>query len=399
MPSNQVAFQPIDFRTRFSALDGVRALAVTMVFLEHYGGGAHGGAVLQVVNQLRIHLGAGVDIFFVLSGFLITGILYDTQRDSHFFKRFFARRSVRIFPVVYLLFAVLALLTPLLRYHWQWKQLWFLVYLGNIFGNFDFSLYGVPSGLSHYADASLGHLWSLCVEEQFYLFWPFVIFALRDRVKLLWTSAGLCVLAFVLRLLAVLYWDPGTAERWLNRSLPFKLDSLLFGAMLALLLRGPAADKVQRATRWLFLSGLGVLAIVEVFNAGYGSPWFLTVGISATAVMGMGLVGMTLRTGSVAYRIFNTAPMRLLGRYSYGFYVYHLVWQWFWIRVLIWVGGHTHSKALSGLIVLPVNFVVTFLIAKLSYDLFEVRFLGLKRRFEYDSELRTHRTAFAADGN
>ena len=399
MPADQSAFKPIDFRTRFPALDGVRALAATMVFVEHYGGGSHGGAVLQVLNRMRIHLVAGVDIFFVLSGFLITGILYDTQRDSGYFRRFFARRSVRIFPVVYLLFAVLALLTPLLHYHWRWKQLWFLVYLGNIFANWDPTLYRIPSGLSLYADATVSHLWSLCVEEQFYLVWPFVIFAVRDRVKLLWTSAGLCVVAFVLRLLAVLYWTPETAERWLNRSLPFKLDSLLFGAMLALLLRGPAAGKVQRASRWLFLLGLGGMAIIEGLNSGDGSPWFLTLGITATACMGTGLIGMTLRPGSLAFRIFNTAPLRKLGRYSYGFYVYHLVWQWFWIRVLIWVGGYVHSKALTGLLVLPVNFVVTFFVAKLSYDLFEVRFLSLKRRFEYDSELRTHRTAFAEDGN
>ena len=399
MPSDRNSFQPIDFKTRFAALDGVRALAVTMVFVEHYGGGAHGGAVLRVLNQVRIHMGAGVDIFFVLSGFLITGILYDTQRDSHYFKRFFVRRSVRILPVVYLLFAVLALLTPFLHYHWQWKQLWFLAYLGNIFANLDFTLYGIPSGLSHYADASLGHLWSLCVEEQFYFFWPLVIFAVRDRVKLLWTSAGLCAVAFVLRLVAVMYWDAGTAERWLNRSLPFKLDSLLFGAMLALLLRGPAADKVQRASRWLFLFGLAAMALVTALSTGFDTPLYLTVGITATAFMGTGLIGMTLRTGSLAFRIFDTAPLRLLGRYSYGFYVYHLVWQWFWIRVLIFVGGYVHSKALTGLIVLPVVYVTTFLVAKLSYDFFEVRFLGLKRRFEYDSELRTHRTAFAADGN
>ncbi len=399
MPSDQSAFRPIDFKTRFPALDGVRALAVSMVFLEHYGGGAHGGMVLQAMNRMRVHLVAGVDIFFVLSGFLITGILYDTQRDSHYFRRFFARRSVRIFPVVYLLFAVLALLTPVLHYYWRWKQLWFLIYLGNMFANHEPSLYSLPSGLSRYADASLSHLWSLCVEEQFYLVWPLVVWAVRDRVKLLWTSAGLCVAAFVLRLLAVLSWDPITSERWLNRSLPFKLDSLLFGAMLALLLRGPEAARVQRASRWLFLSGLAGMALVEGFNAGDGSPWFLTAGITATALMATGLIGMTLRTGSLAFRVFNTAPMRLLGRYSYGFYLYHLVWQWFWIRVLIWVGGALHSKALTGLLVLPVNFVVTFLVARLSYLLFEVRFLALKRCFEYDSELRTHRTAFAADGN
>ncbi|XWK71070.1 hypothetical protein RBB80_17765 [Tunturiibacter gelidiferens] len=81
-------FLPINFKDRFPALDGIRAVAVTMVFLNHYGGGAHGGVVLQVLNEIRGRGWLGVDLFFVLSGFLITGILFDTRNDSHFFKRF-----------------------------------------------------------------------------------------------------------------------------------------------------------------------------------------------------------------------------------------------------------------------------------------------------------------------
>ena len=73
------AFGPIDFKNRMPALDGLRAMAITMVFLEHYAGGSHGGLLLRIVNMVRVHLGVGVDLFFVLSGFLITRILYDTR--------------------------------------------------------------------------------------------------------------------------------------------------------------------------------------------------------------------------------------------------------------------------------------------------------------------------------
>src|ERR1700729_866320 len=111
--SSQVRnFPPIDFKTRFPALDGIRALAVSMVFFAHYGGGTHGGFVLKLLNRVRQYGWGGVDLFFVLSGFLIPGILFDTRNDSHFFKRFFARRSLRIFPVFYLMCAILLLLTP-----------------------------------------------------------------------------------------------------------------------------------------------------------------------------------------------------------------------------------------------------------------------------------------------
>ncbi|MDR3735306.1 MAG: acyltransferase [Acidobacteriaceae bacterium] len=115
MPSSTRYFAPIDFKTRFPALDGIRGLAVTLVFCDHYGGGSHGGMVLQAINVFREHLWIGVDIFFVLSGFLITGILYDTRQDSHYFKRFFTRRALRIFPVFYLVALVILLLAPILH--------------------------------------------------------------------------------------------------------------------------------------------------------------------------------------------------------------------------------------------------------------------------------------------
>jgi peptidoglycan/LPS O-acetylase OafA/YrhL len=113
--SAEQPFQPIDFKTRFPALDGVRALAVSMVFALHFGAGSHGG-LLKLVKAISLRGGMGVDLFFVLSGFLITGILYDTQSDSHYFARFFGRRSIRIFPVFYAALGVLLFLTPFFKY-------------------------------------------------------------------------------------------------------------------------------------------------------------------------------------------------------------------------------------------------------------------------------------------
>ena len=371
-----------------------------MVFAAHFGGGGtHGGMVLRVVNLIRMRGQEGVDIFFVLSGFLITGILYDTRNDSRFFYRFFGRRSVRIFPIVYLLFGVLAVLTPILHYQWRWLQATFLIYLGNFFANADFSLYSLPSGTHPNAEVILGHLWSLCVEEQFYMLWPIVVWVLRDRVKLIWTAAGLSLLALVLRVVMVLTTTPHTAETWIIRTLPFRLDSLLAGAMLALLLRGPNADRLQRSMKWFFLGGLVPLLLIFRFSPDYLSLWMLTLGLSFAALASFGLIGLTLRSASVAFRVFNVRPARVLGKYSYGFYVWHVVWAKASIAFLVYLAIRLHSFMLAGLIELPLLFLTVFLVAKLSYDLFEVRFLKLKRHFEYDSELRTHKTAFAADGN
>jgi peptidoglycan/LPS O-acetylase OafA/YrhL len=386
-------FQPIDFKTRFPALDGIRALAVGMVFFGHYGGGSHGGLVLRFLNHVRACGWMGVDLFFVLSGFLITGILFDTRNDSRFFRRFFVRRSLRIFPVFYLLCAILLLLTPVFHYQWHWLQLTFLVYLGNFFANHNFSLYEVASRNHPAARVLIGHFWSLCVEEQFYLLWPLVVWSVRDRIRLLWTASGICLLALLLRITMCLTF-PASAETWIIRTLPFRMDSLLFGAILALMLRGPRSDLWQRSCKWIFLGGLALVVPLFLEFPFTTSPWILTLGLTLLAVTGAGLIGITLRSGSPAFRFFHLRPLRILGKYSYGFYIYHMVFQWAFIKLLILMTQKTHSLAIGGIIEIGCAFSATFLVAKLSYDLFEIRFLRWKVNFEYDSELAEHEHAF-----
>lgn len=386
-------FGPIDYKVRFPALDGIRALAVTLVFLEHYGGGSHGGHLFNLINLLRLHFWVGVDLFFVLSGFLITGILYDTRDDSKFFKRFFLRRSVRIFPIFYFVLAVLLALTPFLHYRWHWGQLTFLVYLGNFFANYNWELYKLLTPVYPTFKVNLSHFWSLCVEEQFYMVWPVVVWLVRDRVKLLRTAAGIAALALVLRC-GIYYWGGrDLASLWILRTLPFRMDSLIVGGMLALVLRGPNADRWQRGCRPAFLVGSAATLAIFVFSPG-DSVWLLTVGLTFIAIACAGLIGMTLRHGSPAFRLFHRKPLRILGKYSYGFYVYHALYEWAWIMFLVFLMNHLHSMLLAGVLALGINFAVTFLVSKYSYDLFEVKFLRLKRHFEYDSEVKEHQHAF-----
>lgn len=396
MASNSLRFEPIDFKTRLPALDGIRALAILLVFFRHYGGGSHGGILLKTLNVLRQQGWVGVDLFFVLSGFLITGILYDTRDDSHFFGRFYARRSLRIFPIFYLLALILLALTPILQYQWQWLHLTFLVYLGNFFGNYNFTLYEIMSRNHPLAQTSISHFWSLCVEEQFYLIWPFVVWLVRDRIKLLWTAAGLSVATLALR--CAFYWySPHMAETWILRTLPFRIDTLLCGAMLALLLRGPNADRYQRSCRWLFLASLACIVPIFALTADYNSPWVLTIGLTLIALASTGLIGTTVKTGTPEFRIFSFRPFLILGKYSYGFYIYHLLFRTAWVQLLVLMSKKTHSLAIAGIVELSGVFITTFVVSKLSYDLFEVRFLRFKKHFEYDSELRTHRTNFAEE--
>ncbi len=358
-----------------------------MVFAFHYGGGARGGKVMAIVNAIRLQGWAGVHIFFVLSGFLITGVLYDTRHDSKFFQRFYARRVLRIFPVYYLVAAVLLALTPILHYAWQMRHLLFLVFLGNIPGALSPALYQVGAA-SPAADVYLGHLWSLCVEEQFYLLWPLLVWAIRRRMQLLWTAAGLSFVALLLRVWLVFGIGIGSnfdlRGGWLLKILPFHLDTLLIGAILALLLRGDHPERWQQRSRWLFAAAIGALAVGFARDPSGNGRWMPTAGFTLIAMAAAGLIGWAIIPNSAISRLFGVRPLMLLGRYSYGFYVYHLLFAAGWAALTALMTKRLHSAMAASAIVLVVNFAVTFLVAKWSYDLFEVRFLRWKQRFAYD---------------
>ena len=368
-----------------------------MVFALHYGGGTHGGPLLNLVNTIRLRGWAGVDLFFALSGFLITGILYDTRSDTRFFKRFFARRSVRIFPVFYLLLVVLLLLTPLFRYQWRLGHLPSLIYMGNFAIAIDPSLDRLHSANHPAASAYLGHFWSLCVEEQFYLLWPFAIWLVRDRIPLIWLAGGLSFMALAARIALVMTLSPEVYGGWLIYLLPLRMDGLLMGSILALVLRGPAADRWLRSCKWIFLLASAVIVVGTILRPDVSSPWLLTIGISAIAVASVGLIGITLRPGSPAFRLFSLRPLHVLGKYSYGFYVYHLVWAAGWASFVAFLTYRLHSSVIANAIAITANFALTFIVAQLSYNLFEFRFLDLKKRFEYDSELKSHEYAFTTE--
>lgn len=370
---------------RFPALDGIRALAATMVFVFHYGGGEHGGRLLAALNLLRLQGWAGVNVFFTLSGFLITGVLYDTRADSKFFSRFYARRSLRIFPVYYLVAALLLVLTTVFLYQWRWLQLTFWVYLGNIPGGFDPGLYQLRA-LRPEANVYLGHLWSLCVEEQFYLLWPLLVWAVGERVKLLWTAAGISSFALALRIWLVYGTSINLRSGWLLKMLPFEMDSLLIGALLALLLRGRYAADWQLRSKWVLAAALAMLAIGLSFDPRGEGRWMATAGHTLVALASAGLIGWALAAKTAAYKIFNLPFLRVLGRYSYGFYVYHLLFAAGWAATVAWLTLRFHAPVWAGALTMMVNFVVTFIVAKISFDFYEVRLLRSKRAFRYDSE-------------
>ena len=289
---------------------------------------------------------------------------------------------------------MLLLLTPLMGWEWRARQVWFLVYLGNLPAIRDFSLYAVESSRSKVLTLFLGHLWSLCVEEQFYLVWPLLVFAARTRTRILRLALLVVALEFPLRFWVVTHASYADALNLMFRNLPFRADTLMAGAVLAMLLRGPAADRWQRGCKWIFLGALGMLLFLAARYPASSAAWQLSAGLTLVAVMCMGLVGAVLGPQSLWSRAFSGKALRVLGRYSYGFYLFHLLFLSFWY----WLIGATialvHSLVLGAGVAIAANFCVTFGLAKLSYDRLELPFLRRKTRFAYEIESSTCQHAF-----
>ena len=219
-------------RAHIQALDGVRGLAILSVFLYHaWPDLSHewrGGATL---NMLASAGPFGVDLFFVLSGFLITGILLDAREGRRYFRNFYARRALRLFPVYYLYLLVVAFALPIFHraihtsmpdYSGPWW--WYVLYFCNWKPNWG------------WGDPWLGHIWSLAVEEQFYLVWPTVVL-LAGR-KRLWPIC-LAIIAGATTLRFEWAFD-GVPWNQIYRLTITRADTMAWGALGALALRSPA---------------------------------------------------------------------------------------------------------------------------------------------------------------
>jgi peptidoglycan/LPS O-acetylase OafA/YrhL len=358
-----------------------------LVFCEHY-----------FITQTPIALEwgwVGVDIFFVLSGFLITGILIDTVDAPHRFRNFYVRRTLRIFPLYYGVLGVVLLATPL--FHWEWSKLWLLwpTYLGNYGPALSVLHAGDMDAINYLVSRSGGfalhfiHFWSLCVEEQFYLVWPLVVYTVRDRRRLRNICLAVIFLLPLFRIAARFYLPQALiTTSILQRAAPFRLDGFLIGGLVAILFRGPHGQRIrQMGGKLLAISIAGLLVVwgVAVFllhqtpSSGGNTPWISTVGYSLVDVIAASVLLLALRPGNMFYRVFSLRPLRELGKVSYGFYVFHEIPIELYERLGRRLVGHHVGHV--GLIVGPLAFACTTALAFLSFRYLEKPFLVLKDRF------------------
>ena len=367
-------------------LDGLRGIAVLLVLWQHVPvmlvpyavfraqraifGEMQNGEWPVYIDGFRDSLlragYLGVDVFFVLSGFLITRILLVDKAAAVPLRHFLARRFLRIFPIYYLTLGVAWLVRPAPD----------LPYCAAYLSNFYYSVHGV-------AGAALPHSWSLAVEEHFYLLWPPAVYLCSDRRALRIAAYVVVPGAIACAVCCAWYWrdEPSFLTRLLQCGTPFRALSLTLGALLAF---GESRVRANRS-RWLVV-GLAAIVVgyaLHVVPPLGGRSISNTTTFSVLVLLGFALTSFGLVTtaivcsagGSVFARILRGRLLRWVGKISYGLYLYHFV-------VFAWTGVHALKvDDASAPLHMAIAIVIAFVVATLSFRFIERPILRYAARF------------------
>ncbi len=372
---------PVGIRSGYQpALDGVRAIAVLIVIKFHTA--ADGGLAFLAGGWL------GVDVFFVLSGYLITSLLLSEHRRNGRIdlKRFYVRRLLRLAPLSVALVLVL------------WAGMFFELD-ARLGLSLEFS--GGVSILAYYSNwwtmwhpgslGSLGHAWSLSIEEQFYFVWPWVVvgafFLARRRARgvvIVFTAAAVVTIGLVRRQLWYRWTGPGTigddaVDAWLGffRNSFLRGDAILYGCLLALVLHGVrSTPTLRRIVAVVAVPAIvGAVVIVGKTYFKMWQPWVDFIPAWGLSLFGLcvttGIAWLVVAPGTLFARFLSLRPLVWVGRRAYGIYLFHpLV-----IAVVL------HRTSLTRLPFEITVFGVTLILSGLSFRFFETPFLRLKERF------------------
>jgi peptidoglycan/LPS O-acetylase OafA/YrhL len=324
-----------------------------------------------------------VDLFFVLSGFLITGILVDSRGAPRYFRDFYIRRSLRIFPLYYAFLVVVFIIVPLV---WRTpsaeyrfvaaQQAWYWTYTVNIAQ--------VLYGLTRAQTWETSHLWSLAVEEQFYLIWPAVVWFCSPRAlrRVCLASIGIGV-AIRIAIVATTenYWGAYVL-------MPARIDALALGGLIAVMARSEEGSRLlRRLARPLGIVAAVILLIhlAVTLELRPMQPFVTSIGLLCTAIVsGAVLIETLSNPQGLLGRFANGGILRRIGRYSYGAYVLHMPLR----GLMAPLRQKLFDSALAARFQTLVNLawvlaliVASVALAALSFHAFESRFLALRDRF------------------
>jgi peptidoglycan/LPS O-acetylase OafA/YrhL len=383
----------VDTAHRDPALDGIRAVAVLLVFLFHFGGGLSSHNPLLHLFGIVTESGwIGVVIFYTLSGFLITGGIWDSlnppggsPRPAHVVGNFYARRALRILPIYYGTLLCITLITLVRGFT--------PVGLRHL-GLFFLFLQDIPwlaaRALNNPSPFPLYHLWSVAVEEQFYVVWPLFLLFASSRAATRRLSAGIKVCFAVVLFgflfnVAIFGLSPALAGG--HRFDDFVLThagSLGLGSALALLLRSPSLATQTRIVRWAYLGllcGFGTYLTSSYLCGTFylTLPTQFILGLPGMALTAASLIVIAMRPGPVR-ALLASPPFREVGRISYGFYIFQLLFLPVYRHYTMAI---THTN--TGPLYFGVRFVLALAVslgaAWLSFNLLELPFLRWKRHF------------------
>lgn len=345
-------------------LDGIRAIAALMVMFFHFFKNIEANSQFySAIKKISIFGQTGVSLFFVLSGFLITRILLSTKEKKNYFKNFYLRRALRIFPLYYLFLIIYYFLIPSIS-NFQFvpfnQQIYYWIYIQNFAITFNWKNSGPD------------HFWSLAVEEHFYLFWPLMVYFIQyQKIKL--GLLLIIILAFISRLffienkIDVFYFT-------LTR-----MDELALGALLASFEKD---GKLNYAKTKIFFISIVILMvptiILWIHTTGKSNSLIQLFKFNLISLIYFCLVGLTvcLKNENFLNKILKSKFFIYTGKISYGLYVYHPL-CFFMTSVLLKVTNVSISFFLS--------FLLTYLIASLSYYFYESYFISLKKHIAQNS--------------
>lgn len=348
--------------------DSIRAIAVTLVIVEHW--------LPKLSLDKRIPFGEiGVDVFFVLSGFLISGILFQKKvlvesgelSYSMALRYFYIRRTLRIFPIYYLVIGLAYIFQSFTHSNISESFVWYASYTSNWYM------------FLHGWDGYLAHMWSLAVEEQFYLIWPWIILFVPSRLM------TLLLIAFIIS---------GVVSNWLLVDLPMSsvmtftsFDSFGLGALLAWMNNSKIH---QPFSVFRFSQVVGVLSLMLLMIGLWRFEYNILPLRTLISLCALWLIAYVLQNKDKATLkgklIFNNRFLIFIGKISYGIYIYHnfipLINKYtlsYWLDPLFPQSVSAHLEKIHFI----ENCLLLLLVACLSYNLIEKKLLMFKKYFDY----------------